>query len=55
MNAPKHKKVKPTSFSDFMRNASTQEKNEFFAKVVEAATEEQRLIIAKAKSMNTGS
>ena len=55
MSAPKHEKVKSAPFTDFMRTASTQEKNEFFAKVVQAATQEQRQMIAKAQSMSTNS
>lgn len=51
MSTPKRKKVKSAPFTAFMQNTSTQEKNEFFAKVVQAATEEQRQMIAKAESM----
>lgn len=52
MNVPKRENIKSAPFSNFMRNASVQERNEFFEKVVQAATEEQRQMIAKAQSMN---
>lgn len=53
MTALKREKVKSAPFSNFMRNASAEEKNEFFAKIVQDATEEQRQMIAKAQSMTS--
>lgn len=52
MTTPKREKIKSAPFTAFMQTASTQEKNEFFAKVVQATTEEQRQIIAKAEGMS---
>lgn len=51
MTTTKREKVKSTPFSDFMRHASTQEKSEFFSKVVKDTIAEQRQMIAKAQSM----
>lgn len=55
MSAAKREKVKSAPFTNFMRNASTKEQNEFFAKIVQDATTEQRQMIAKAQNMNTTS
>lgn len=52
MSAPKREKIKLSAFSNFMRNASDQEKSEFFTKVAQAAIEEERKLIAKAQSMS---
>lgn len=52
MRSPKHKNTRSAPFTTFLQTASTQEKNEFFAKVVQAATEEQRQLIAKAEGMS---
>lgn len=53
MVVTKREKVKSTPFSDFMRHASSQEKSEFFTKVVQDTIEEQRQMIAKAQSMTS--
>lgn len=50
MAESKRKKVETTAFSDFMRHASSQEKSEFFTKVVKETIKEQRAMIAKAQN-----
>lgn len=50
MNDTKRKKITSTSLSDFFRFASTQEKNQFYAKVVQEAIKDQKEMIAKAQN-----
>lgn len=42
-------KVQSTPFSNFVRNASDQEKRKFFGKVIKQAVAEQRAMIEQAK------
>ncbi|PFG07869.1 hypothetical protein [Marinobacter sp. LV10MA510-1] len=51
MAASKREKVQSTPFADFMRHASSEEKSDFFSKVVKETIEEQRQMIAKAQSV----
>lgn len=44
----KRNKVKSTSFSDFVRHASSRDKKKFFDKVVQETIKEQKEMIAKA-------
>ncbi|BDA60912.1 MULTISPECIES: hypothetical protein [Shewanella] len=48
----KRNKVKSTAFSDFVRHASSREKKKFFDKIVKETIEEQKEMIAKAKSVD---
>lgn len=52
MNTGKSEELVKTSFSDFIRNASTQEKERVFSKIVARATLEQQEMLAKAKQMS---
>lgn len=48
----KRRKVKSTTFSDFVRNASSREKRKFFAQVIEEAIQKQKEVIAKANEID---
>ncbi|MCU8028539.1 MULTISPECIES: hypothetical protein [Shewanella] len=48
----KRRKVKSTAFSDFVRNASSREKSDFFEKVIEEAIQKQKEVIAKANEID---
>ncbi|MCU7974114.1 hypothetical protein L5M43_02350 [Shewanella sp. SW36] len=48
----KRRKVKSTAFSDFVRNASSREKSDFFKKVIEEAIQKQKEVIAKANEID---
>lgn len=51
MSTLKREKVKSTPFSDFIRYASTSEKQTFFEKVRDLAIEDQRQVIAQAEEL----
>ncbi len=44
------KKVKSTPFSDFVRNASSQEKKKFFEKIIKESVAEQRALVQQAEA-----
>lgn len=48
----KRRKVKSTAFSDFVRNASSSEKRNFFTKIIEEATQKQKEVIANANQID---
>ncbi|MGI1944775.1 hypothetical protein [Shewanella glacialipiscicola] len=48
----KRRKVKSTAFSDFVQNASSREKSDFFEKVIEEAIQKQKEVIAKANEID---
>jgi hypothetical protein len=50
-SSDKIKTVKSTPFSDFVRNASSAEKERVYQGVMKRAWERQDLLIAKAKSL----
>ncbi|QEY59382.1 hypothetical protein FXF61_09530 [Pseudomonas sp. C27(2019)] len=52
MNTVKSEELVKTSFSDFIRDASAQEKERIFSKIVARATLEQQEMLAKAKQMS---
>lgn len=52
MNTVKSEELVKTSFSDFIRDASAQEKERVFSKIVARATLEQQETLAKAKQMS---
>ncbi|MGO2514496.1 hypothetical protein [Marinomonas polaris] len=51
MSTRKREKVKSTPFSDFIRYASTSEKEMFFEKIRDLAIEDQRQVIAQAEGL----
>ncbi|WP_187424862.1 hypothetical protein [Marinomonas sp. IMCC 4694] len=51
MSTRKPEKVKSTPFSDFIRYASTSEKQVFFEKVRDLAIEDQRQVIVQAEGL----
>lgn len=51
MNTIERKKITSTSLADFFNLASIQEKNEFYAKVVQGAIKDQKEMIAKAQNL----
>lgn len=51
MSTLKREKVKSTPFSDFIRYASTSEKQTFFEKIRDLAIEDQRQVIVQAEEL----
>jgi uncharacterized FlgJ-related protein len=51
MSTLKREKVKSTPFSDFIRYASTLEKQTFFEKVRDLAIDDQRQVIVQAEEL----
>lgn len=51
MSTRKREKVKSTPFSDFIRYASTSEKQVFFEKIRDLVIEGQRQVIVQAKKL----
>ena len=52
MNTVTGDKAVITSFSDFIRGASSQEKHRVFSQIVANANHEQQQMLAKAKQLN---
>lgn len=52
MLAKKRDKVLSTPFSNFIRNASDEEKRQFFSKVIKQTIAEQRAMIEQAKKIS---
>ncbi|HHX34654.1 MAG TPA: hypothetical protein GX719_05210 [Gammaproteobacteria bacterium] len=52
MSAANSEVLVKTSFSDFIRNASTHEKEVVFSKIVASANREQQKMLAKAKQIS---
>ena len=52
MVAKTREKVQSTAFSNFVRNASDEEKRNFFGEVIKQAVAEQRAIIEQAQAMS---
>lgn len=52
MVAKTREKVQSTAFSNFVRNASDEEKRNFFGKVIKQAVAEQRTMIEQARAMS---
>lgn len=52
MSRAKGEKIGTASFSDFIRDASAQEKERIFSQIVASANQQQQEMLAKAKQIS---